>query len=68
MLTKNQKAKDYTIIIFNTISNKLLLKNSFLIVYIKLEKPSLSKPVLLNIAIIILALSKLDRYNRLLLF
>ena len=37
-----------------------LLENLFLVVYIKLEKPSLSMRGLVNIAIVILALSNLD--------
>ena len=59
LISKNQKAKEYTTTILNTTSNKLLLKNLFLAVYIKV-KPSLGKPVPLNIAIVILALSNLD--------
>jgi hypothetical protein len=68
LISKNQKAKEYAATILNTTSNKLLLENSFLVVYIKLEKPSLSVRGLVNTAIVILVLSNLDRDNRLPLF
>jgi hypothetical protein len=60
LISKNQKAKEYTTTILNTTSNKLLLKNLFLVVYIKLEKPSPSVRGLVNTAIVILALGNLD--------
>jgi len=60
LISKNQKAKEYAATILNTTSNKLLLENSFLVVYIKLEKPSLSIRGLVNIAMVILVLSNLD--------
>jgi len=59
LINKNQKAKEYAIIILNTTSNKLLLENLFLIVYIKLEKPSLSVHRSVDTAIVILALNNL---------
>jgi hypothetical protein len=68
LISENQKAKEYAATILNTTSNKLLLENSFLAVYIKLEKPSLSIYGLVNIAIVILALGNLDWDNGLLLF
>jgi len=68
LISENQKAKEYAATILNTTSNKLLLENLFLVVYTKLEKPSLSVCGLVNTAIVILALSNLDWDNGLPLF
>ena len=59
LINKNQKAKEYAAIILNTTSNKLLLENSFLTVYIKLEKLGPSVHGSVNIAIVILVFSNL---------
>jgi len=68
LINKNQKAKEHTIIILNTTSNKLLLENLFLVIYIKLEKFSFSMHGSVNTAIVILVLGNLGRDNGLLLF
>jgi len=68
LINKNQKAKEYAIIILNTTSDKLLLKNSFLAVYIKLEKLGPGVHGLVDTAMVILVLSNLSRDNRLPLF
>jgi hypothetical protein len=68
LISKNQKAKEYATTILNTTSDKLLLENSFLVVYTKLEKPGFGVRELVNTAIVILALSNLDWDNRLPLF
>ena len=67
LTTKNQKAKDHAATILDTTSDKLSLENSFLAVYTK-AKPGPGKPASPNIAIVILALGKLDQYNGLQLF
>ncbi|OCL06738.1 hypothetical protein AOQ84DRAFT_389989 [Glonium stellatum] len=63
-----EKAKDHAATILNTTSDRLSLENLFLAVYTKLEKPGPSKPAPPNIAIVILALGKLNQNNKLQLF